>query len=273
MDIFKKLEVIRREILIFAVLSLILFLFGFVALAILPAGVSRTVFSAVSFGAFLATLGMIRLRVSAYKHLYSQHMLKHSMETEFDDVTYDPKAGLPSEVIASTDMIMMGNCYESSEYRTGRYRGTSFEMADVCLKSHFREGRRRSDITYFQGTWMVFTFEGHFCESLQVKEKSFMNAQKPKGEHPELDRVAVGSDELARFFKVYGESAAQAERFLSPELQKAILSLNYELPGDLMFYFYRDRLHIAIHGRHAQYEPPLLGRLYREEVERVLLSE
>ena len=40
-----------------------------------------------------------------------------------------------------------------------------------------------------------------------------------------------------------------------------------------MFYFYGKRLHIALHGQKAHYEPPMLGRLYREEVEKVLLAD
>ena len=40
-----------------------------------------------------------------------------------------------------------------------------------------------------------------------------------------------------------------------------------------MFYFNGNRLHIALHGKKACYDPPLLGKLYREEVEKVLLAD
>lgn len=269
MDIFKKLERIRKELLVLSLLAFLLAVLGFLALALIPSAAAGILFSLLAWLSFLLTLGMIRLRVSAYKRLYGQHMMAQILSTEFEKVTYDPKGALEEDLVASTDTIMMGNTFLSAEKRSGEYRSVKMTMADVALKNLLG----RTSVTYFDGTWMVFTFPKAFRRSLEIKEKSFLNAQKPQGENPELDRVMVGSEELARFFKIYGESEALARDFLSKSLEEAVITLNYELPGDLMLYFHKDRLHIACHGRRLQYEPPLLGKLHREEIEQVLLSD
>ena len=272
MDIFKKLDVIRRLILIASFASLFFLIAGFLLLA-LATGASRSVWVILSFGLFIVSLVGIAIPVSRYKRLYGQNMLKSVLENAFENVTYEPDRALSADVIENTDMIMMGNSYESAEYRTGVYRGISFTMADVTLKNLMQSGKRRASVIYFSGSWMVFRFPKAFSAYLQVKEKSFLNAQKPRGAHPDMNRALVGEENFTRFFKVYAESTADAERFLTKELQDAITALNYELRGDLMFYFCGNTLHIALHGKRAKYEPPILGKLYRDEVEDVLLAD
>ena len=273
MDLFEKLDGIRRKILLFSFYSLMLLFLGFGALAIHDAGALRTVLVIVSFAFLLINLSMISFFVSSYKQLYNQNMMKNVMSSVFEDVTYEPKSGLPQAIIENTDMIRLGNRYESSEYRTGTYRGIRFKMANVTLKNMLNEGKRSASVTYFSGSWMVLSFPRAFKSYLQVKEKSFLNAQKPRGSHPELDRVAVGSEDFCRFFKAYAESEKEAEAFLSKPLCDAILAVNYELRGDLMFFFANDQLHIALHGVRAKYEPPMLGKLYRDEVEKALMAD
>lgn len=272
MDIFKKLDVIRRQILIVSFASLFFLIAGFLFLALMK-GASRLALVILSFGLLLFSFVGIAILVSRYKRLFGQNMLKSVLENAFEDVTYEPDRALLASVIENTDMIMMGNAYASSEYRTGRYRDISFTMADVTLKNLIQNGRRRASVTYFSGSWMVFEFPKAFSAYLQVKEKSFLNAQKPRGAHPDMNRALVGEENFTRFFKVYAESTADAEAFLTKELQDAITALNYELRGDLMFYFCGNTLHIALHGKRAKYEPPILGKLYRDEVEEVLLAD
>lgn len=273
MDIFKALNKLRWCIVFTSVLASVFFASALVSLSLIENKVASTV-SAVGFSAlFLFDLLLIAHFVSSYKQLFGQHLLKAVMASQFEGVTYDPDRALPRSLIEDTDMILVGNHYESSEYRTGLYRGIRFVMADVDLQNVIHHGKRRASVTYFSGSWMIFDFDKSFTIPLQVKEKSFLNAQKPKANAPNLDRVIVGNESLERFFKVYAEEESAAREFLNEALSEAILRLNYELKGDLMFYFSGNRLHIALHGKRAQYEPMLLGKLYREEVERVLLTD
>ncbi len=272
MDIFKKLEKIRREIIVFSILAVLLVMLA-VASMVFLGGFWRNLLIASAGILFLLTLLMISLSTSSYKQLFSRNMMKSVMTSVFEDVTYEPERALPPSMIENTDMIMTGNRYASGEYRTGVYRGIRFTMADVSLKNVIQNGKRTASITFFDGSWLIFEFSKSFTDYLQVKEKSFLNAQKPRGNHPDMNRVTVGSEDFVRFFKVYAESEEKATAFLSPSLQEAILALNYDLCGDLMFYFSGRYLHIALHGKQAQYEPPMLGKLYREEVERILLAD
>lgn len=272
MDLFEKLNAIRRRILILSLLLLLFFTSGFVFLAVPLDGSWQIAVSVVSFALALIDLLLISMRVSSYKQLFGRNMMKSVMASVFEEVTYEPERALPASTVENTDMIRMGNRYESGEYRTGLYHGIRFTMADVVLKNILRDGKRTETVTYFSGSWMVFEFPSTFAETLQIKEKSFLNAQKPKGE-PDMNRVEIGSERFKRFFKVYAENESAARAFLTPSLEDAVMALNYELFGDLMIYFCQGRLHIALHGKRAQYEPPMLGKLYRDEVERVLLAD
>ncbi|MBR2987063.1 MAG: DUF3137 domain-containing protein [Clostridia bacterium] len=273
MDLFAALEKLRKEILVCSFAALILFTLGLVALLVPLSQGIRITLAAILFALFLVMLPVIRLRISRYMRLYARNMQREILEAEFENVTYKPDDGIARSLIEDTDMIMMGNEYRASEFRTGRYRGIDCVMSDVALRSRVKKNGKDFRVTYFDGGWMVFTFDKSFRESLQVKEKSFLNAQKPRGEHPDLNRTYTESEALGRFFKVYAVGKKEAESFLTPALEQAILRLNYDLPGDLMFYFHRNRLHIARHGTRTRYEPKVFGRLDRQEIERILLSD
>ena len=273
MDIFKRLDKLRRRILVASLAVIVFSVSVFLPIILMEGSVLAAVLSGSSLLLLFFTLFYVFFTVSSYKRLFGRHMLENVMQTVFDDVLYEPKRALTQSVIEDTDMILIGNHYESSEYKQGKYHGIRFAMADVLLKNVVRQGKRMASVTYFSGTWMIFDFEKVFCAPIQVKEKSFLNAQKPRSENPNLDRVMLPDENFSRFFKVYAESTEAAELFLSSSLRSAILSLNYELRGDLMFYFNGSRLHIALHGTKAHYEPPIFGKLYREEVEKVLLAD
>ena len=273
MDIFKRLEKIRRCILSASFAAAVFLVFVFLPLVLIEDTAVSFLISGLVFLLFLVTLLLISFAVSSYKRLFAGYIPESVMQTVFEEVVYEPEKALLSSVIENTDLILIGNHYESSEYRAGKYRGVYFAMADVLLKNVIRHGKRLASITYFSGTWMIFDFEKAFRAPIQVKEKSFLNAQKPRMGNPNLDRVMISDESFSRFFKVYAENSDTATAFLSPELRDAILSLNYALRGDLMFYFNGNRLHIALHGKKAHYEPPIFGKLYREEVEKVLLAD
>jgi len=273
MDIFKRLNRIRLYILSETLVAFVFLISAFAALIVIGDVFYRALLASVCVVVFLLFLLFISFSVASYKQLFSRHMLKTVMETVFENVSYEPDRALLQSVIESTDMILLGNHYESSEYRQGEYRSTRFTMADVLLKNVIRQGKREASVTYFSGTWMIFDFEKPFRYPIQIKEKSFLNAQKPRGENPDLERMVIRDENFSRFFKVYAENESAVETFLSTAVREAILSLNYELRGDLMFYFNGNRLHIALHGQKAHYEPPLLGKIYREDVEKVLLAD
>lgn len=273
MDIFKRLDRIRRRILLWSCMTIVFLISAFLSMILIDGVFYRVLCTGGSLLFLLIGLLFIFLAVSSYKRLFYRRIPESVMLAVFENVSYEPERALPRSVIENTDMIFMGNDYSSAEYREGVYHSVSFSMADVLLKNVIRQGKRMASVTYFSGTWMIFNFEKPFCFPIQIKEKSFLNAQKPRGENPDLDRVTVSDEEFSRFFKVYAENEAAAEAFLSPFVREAILALNYELRGDLMFYFIGNSLHIALHGKKAHYEPPMLGKLDREEVEKVLLAD
>ena len=273
MDIFKRLDRIRRKLLLLSLFALLFLATVFLSLALFSKPILCMLISSAAFVAMLLDLFFISRLVSSYKQLFGENMMKSVMEARFENVSYEPSRPLAASVIENTDMILLGNRYESSEYRSATYRSIRFTMADVSLKNVIRQGSKMASVTYFSGTWMIFEFDKAFRSHLQIKEKSFLNAQQPRGEHPDMNRVAVGGESFCRFFKVYAESLDAAESFLSSALENAVMKLNYDLRGDLMFYFSKNCLHIALHGKRAQYEPPMLGKLYRDEVEKALLAD
>lgn len=273
MDIFKRLNRIRSYILSETLAAFILLIAAFASLILIKDVFYRALSASVCVALFLLFLLLISFSIASYKQIFNRHMLKTVMESVFENVSYEPERALLQSVIESTDMILLGNHYESSEFRQGKYRSARFTMADVLLKNVIRQGKRVASVTYFSGTWMIFDFERSFRYPIQIKEKSFLNAQKPRGQNPDLERMTICDDEFSRFFKVYAENERSAQAFLSGAVREAILTLNYELRGDLMFYFNGNRLHIALHGTKAHYDPPLLGKLYREDVERALLAD
>ncbi len=273
MELFEKLEKLRRIILVTTLLAFLIFVTGFVCLASLDEGVPALILFAVCMLLSVGAILLIGRTVTSYKRLFKENLVRTMLEGFFDEIVYDPKGGIEEEVIRDTEMIAMGNIFCTNDYLEGCYNGTHFRQSDVAIRQSVPMGKTVSTVTYFDGRWMIFDMKRPFLTELLVKEKSFMKHQTPIGKGKGFQPIAVEGEDFNRFFRVYAVAPDKAAYILTDRMRKAILDLNYSLRGDLIFLFSGNRLHIAYHGVKDSFEPPVLRKPDRDALEKLVRAD
>ncbi len=278
MDIFEQLKKIRRGIVALTAAATGIFAIGCVAMVLLSvksATASLTVLL-ISFVLTASLFVIVGIEVGKFRGLYKHNLVRELLGEVFDELEYVPEKGISKETVEATATVMMGNTYSSSDYISGKYKDTSFRRSDVAIQNIASVGKNKTTLTFFSGRWMIFDFKRDFKYDLQVKEKTFSNAQTTGyifSNKPKLERVTLDNNEFNYIFKAYAVSEDEAHGFMSDEFCRSLLELNRRVKGDFMFAFSDNHLHIAYHGAKKVFEPELFAPLNHDEIKSQILYD
>ena len=198
-----------------------------------------------------------------YRNLFKSIFVEKALNNLFDDLIYEPEKGLPYDVIASTNMMNMGDRYESEDYVSAKYKGIKFEQADVHIEEEYTttdsDGNTSTHyVTIFKGRWLVFDFNKNFKANVQISEKGFGNSKVKRffGKKEErFKRVKMESEEFNKKFKVYAQDEHEAFYLITPALMERIERLVKGNKGRFLFCFVDNRLHIGVYNHKSSFEP------------------
>lgn len=216
---------------------------------------------------------------SKYKAIYKDYYVKRALESIFTDLEYKPDYGFDESIIRNTEMMFMGDRYESNDYISGKYKNINIEQADVKIE----EERERKDSdgntetyydTIFQGKWMIFDFNKPFRANMQVKDKRFSNSRISNwGKEEKFKRVKLEDEEFNNCFKIYAQDEEEAFYILTPHFMDKIKKVYNNISGELLFCFIDNKLHIGLNNNKDSFEPSLLSNPSEEQIKNNILSD
>lgn len=204
-------------------------------------------FCTISMGTFLS-----RNFSKKYKKYYKNIVVSTILKKYFDDILYQHDKGLDAELIKNTNMMRMGNIYNSNDYIEAKYKNVIFKSADVVMCKKDDDENK----VLFRGQWMIFEFNKNFKSVVQVYEKSFQNSISPT-----LKRVILENENFNNRFRVYSKDSADAFYILTPQNMEKIQELNAKIPGALLLGFINNRLHIGLCNNKDLFEPSLFRKI------------
>ena len=238
---------------IFIIIMLIIWYFILFKFGSYLANVSDELILVIIGLSIIIPIGEINLSFSKkednYKDKYKEEFVKNILEDIFTNVIYEPKKGIPEEVIADTKTIEIGS-YLSNDYIEADYNGVHFVQSDVYTYHDFDNGRE----VYFEGCWMIFNFNKEFKANVQVIPKSFKHSKKIKNfkSNIKYEKIEMEDVSFNDQFKVYAQNKYDAYYILTPHMMDKIRELSNNINGDLIFHFSNNQLHIGINnGRNA----------------------
>lgn len=210
-----------------------------------------------------------------YRNLFKKVFVVKALESKFTDLIYEPHKGIPYETISGTNMMRMGNRYQSEDFISAKYKGIKFEQADV----HIQEERTSTDskgdtktryVTIFKGRWMIFDFNKSFKSDVQIVQKGFGNSKVKTmslfGKKEDLfKKVSMESESFNQRFNVYAQNELDAFYILTPPLMAKIERLAELNTGRLLLCFINNRLHIGIYDDKNSFEPDVIFKEINEE--------
>ncbi len=210
-------------------------------------------------------------KIKPYSRAYKEMVVRGLLAERIDDLTFLPSAGISKETIDGTDMMSLGNIYQSNDLIEGSYQGVHFSQSDVLIQNRTSNGKTSSTTTYFKGRWMIFDFNKRFHCDLQVRDRDFDYAQKSGGwfsDREKTEKLETESVEFNRIFKVYAQNDSEAFYILTPHFMEALMQVKATVDGDVLFCFVDHKLHVAINNEKDSFEPSVWKPIDRNEAMR-----
>ena len=227
----------------------------------------------------LVTYIIYSIPYSKYKVIYKKVFVEKALNTVFTNLVYNPELGLDESVIRNTEMMDMGDRYESNDYFSGKYKNISVEQADVEIK----EVRETKDsdgntnthyVTIFKGKWMIFDFNKSFKANMQVKTKDFSNSRISNwGKEIKFNKIKLEDEEFNSLFKIYAQDEEEAFYILTPQFMDKIKKVANTVSGSLLFCFIDNKLHIGLNNNNDSFEPRLLSNPSDDEIKNSIISD
>lgn len=213
-----------------------------------------------------------------YSLAFKNYFVKSSLQKIFTDLNYQPESGISRAVIASTNMMRMGDRYSSNDLVTARYKDIGFTQSDVHIEEEHEttdsDGNTRTYyVTIFKGRWMIFDFNKSFKADVQVAQKGFGNNKVSNWFSSEkFQKVEMESQEFNKNFKVYAQQPLDAFYILTPKVMEKIKNLDEKNEGKLLLCFIDNKLHVGIYNYEDSFEHGSVFKEINEDATRNKIS-
>lgn len=226
-----------------------------------PAGlIFLVIISVASFFLLGAITGYFK-NYKEYKSIYKKVFVEEPFNQAFDYVRCDLKNGISKDIIAGTDIMMMGNRYSSNDYIRGMYKNVGFERADVMIQNHTSNGKHSQTVTYLHGRWLIFEFNKNFHFDLQIIGKGFHYSKNRSSiftrEDERRRKIEFEDIQFNKDFTVYAQDDLEAFYILTPQFIDTLKNMARTMDGNLMFGFIDNKLHVAINTGKDAMEPSI----------------
>ncbi len=200
----------------------------------------------------------------AYRRAYKAYFVSSTMKKVFTDIKYSHEAKMPKALISETNMMQMGDTYASNDYLVAKYKGHSFQQADV----HIQERHTDSDgdttyTTIFRGRWVIFDLKKKINKRLLVAGKYF-NCEKYDRT---FKRINLESSDFNRSFNTFAQDGFEAFYVLDPAIMERIMKLGILHNNRIMICFANGKMHIAINNNVDSFEPSSINKPIDEKQE------
>lgn len=259
----QKLNEMRKKVFLLTAIAIGLIVVGFLLFMGLPA-----------IGMPLFIVGIILSLVSAgtigskFTLLYKEMICREVIEKIFAVEEYNPKKGFEAEFVKETHFISNGNRFSSDDYLRGYYKGIAFERSDVHMQNVTSNGKTTTTVTYFQGSWTVFTLPKKIATYMLIREKEFLSGGRPGGffsNIPHTEKVKFEDIDFNNRFEVYAEDQHDAFYLITPVFMERIKELEYMEDGRLIIGIKDERVHVLFDNRSNAMEPSVWREVSEED--------
>lgn len=259
----KELNHLRKKALLWNVFSFGLIAIGFISFMSYPAlGMPMFIAGGIALVIVNATVG------KSFTNMYKEIICKGVLERLFDVKEYRPEKGFSKDFVRSTYLIPIGNRYSSDDYIAGSYKGVDFERSDVHMQNHQKSGKTSTTVTYFKGSWTVFTFPKKVSSYMMIREKEFLSNGKPGGlfsDAPSTTKVTFEDIDFNERFEVYAQDEHDAFYVCTPQFIERIKQLEASHDGRLTIGIMNQKVHVLFYDNSNAMEPSLLNEVTEQD--------
>lgn len=260
----KELNQLRKQALLWNIFSFGLIAIGFISFMGYPTlGMPMFIGGGISLVIVNATVG------KTFNQTYKEMICKGVLEQMFDIKAYTPEQGFSKDFVRNTYLIPIGNRYHSDDYIAGSYHGVDFERSDVHMQNHQKTGKTSTTVTYFKGSWTVFTFPKKVSSYIMIREKEFLSNGKPGGffsDAPTTTKVTFEDIDFNDRFEVYAQDEHDAFYVCTPQFIERIKRLEASHEGRLTIGIMDQKVHVLFYDNSNAMEPSLFNEVTEEDL-------
>lgn len=247
-DTVKKLEKMRKQIIVLYVINMIFFTASVVVMAVSAMKQNEI------FGSFILTCILISIggifggaqndTRKKLKKLYKETFVYDLLDDMLDDVEYYPWKGLDPDNVKKSGIIQVGNVYGSDDVLIASYKGVRFCQADVATR-FVDEKNQKSPKDYFSGRLIIFDCTYKKVDDVKVLDKTFDSEIRDLN-----NRVSLENIEFNNKFDVYSMREEDAFYVLTPHFMEKMLELQGRY-SNIGFRFTNNKLYVAVSNDYA----------------------
>lgn len=206
---------------------------------------------------------------------FGASLVRNALSKVFDRVEYMPFHRLPDHVMELSEMKLPFDVdrIEGSDYTRAVYHGLELEFSDVKLIDRRSNGKHTSNVTVFEGLWLVCDFRKPISSGILLRERNggsirFFEKLGHGGNVIETENV-----EFNKKFLIVCEDQHDAFYVLTPHMMEYINRMDEWGMGVSYMRFTRSgKVHIAIHSGldffelDSKTDPAMLTEKFLDEV-------
>lgn len=259
----QKLNAMRKKVFLLTAIAIGLIVVGFILFMGMPV-IGMPLFF-VGIIVSLVTAGTIG---GKFTLLYKETICREIIQRLFNVEEYNPKKGFDETFVKETHFISNGNRFSSDDYLRGYYKGIAFERSDVHMQNVTSNGKTTTTVTYFQGSWTVFTMPKIITSYMLIREKEFLSGGRPGGifsNIPYTEKVKFEDIDFNNRFEVYAEDQHDAFYLITPVFMEKIKKLEYMEDGRLIIGIKDEKVHVLFDNRSNAMEPSVWREVSEED--------
>lgn len=259
----QELNKLRIQALIGNAISIGCIIIGFILFMASP-GIGMFLF----IGGMIATVVVSVTVGKTFTQTYKEMICKGVLEKMFTIKAYTPEQGYSKDFVRNTYLIPIGNRYHSDDYIAGSYNGVEFERSDVHMQNHTKTGKTSTTVTYFKGSWTVFTFPKQVSSYMMIREKEFLSNGRPGGlfsNAPSTTKVTFEDIDFNDRFEVYAQNEHDAFYVCTPQFIERIKKLEASHEGRLTIGIMDQKVHVLFYNDQNAMEPSLFNEITSDD--------
>ncbi len=217
---------------------------------------------------------LVMKKMSDYKRIFKENIVKASLEGVFTELCYDPDKGVSAQEVELSGLVELKDEFVSNDLMVAKYGKVNFKQADIVISDRSKIAGTDgipSEVTTkcFIGRFLVFDFLKPTVAPVKVMGKNFnpeggnqgvFNTIKKKLISDKSEQqVLLESEVFNENFNTFCSDPQTAFYILTPQIVEAISMLSNHYQGKIALSFRDKKMFVVISSKKDSLEPKLLS--------------
>ena len=184
------------------------------------------------------------------------------MTALFINPQYEPLNSINRDVVKEAGFVQMGNTYSGDDLMRGEYNGVKFTASDLLIQNVTSNGKQTITVTYFQGKYMIFSFNKPFDANFCICSKAgIRKIAIQAGLFTHRKKVELEDESFNMEFSCQTTDEHTFFYIVTPNFSEKVRELKKAFDYGIALGFTNNEVHVLICTKKNSMEPSLFAEI------------